>query len=268
MNDTKFYGIDFNTKEGEIAVYNMACNDMADISSQMLTLRSIYYAYDDCELCYTLFKFFEIFEDYHEAIVTMPCMKLFKIAVCKQLDNVISQISTNKDTICNCKEQATVDYIDDDGKINLIDDVTNGSLFNHYDHIVTNPYYLNQARGIRFNDIRDHEVLEDNHLAIIFNDEDKPITYNKEKETIYNTRRHYRLMNRNFLKMQIHSIFTEDEQTLEEAIVYRDMDMVIQEAKMWREYFRKPHAVVTAAIITLQKIGFLNDCIYDVVKFL
>lgn len=81
-------------------------------------------------------------------------------------------------------------------------------------------------------------------------------------------RLNYRLSQKNFL---IKEYVDEQESVSGEPLirVYRDIPALVNEIKLWLGYFEKPHeSIVSTTILSLQKKDMVNDCIYNIVKFI
>jgi hypothetical protein len=279
MKNYKFYTIDTTTDEGVDFIYNQLKHDLIDmISLDRRSQRAIHQAYSSCSFCYKMFSLFDILETYHDDIIRSPKLLSAKKVVRDKLDSFIEQLTQKhgKNTIyCVCRDTAQLDYIDNDtGRLHLTETPTTFSLFYHYDIISTSPYFINQAvintpidTHFDYPSAREYDVLtDDSFMDLIFNDQDKPKTYQKNIETPYNTRLHYRLKNKNFLKIKVHHNVDADDNIQSTATIYRDIDMIVSELKFWKNYFLQPHKVITT-VMALSK-GKLNmDCVYNIVKF-
>lgn len=263
-------GININTDEDKIEINKMLKKDLNEIININLSKKLIHVAYNHCRVCRTLFMLFEFFENYHDIIMILPEFHTLKKAISIKLDEFINKIISQKDTICSCNLRESVDYIDEyTGRIYLVEKLYEDSLHYHYDILCSNPYFVNQAYGKNyFNRISNCEVMDDNFLRIIFNEDDTLNPYDPQYETPYNTRIHYRLKNKNFLKLVLDTLITKDGKEFTDSIIYRDLDMVIDEIKFWREYFRQPHKCIIVTMMTLNRHGINMDCISNIIKFI
>lgn len=268
MTNYKF-GIDISTDDGKKDIIKKISNDMYDIVIRYRTTRTIHRAYSMCILCSTIFMLFEFFENYHDIIMILPELHKLKRVISIKLNEFLNTINSQKDTICLCNVTEAVDIDQDSGCIHYVGRIYDDSLHYHYELLSSSPYFLNQAEGwSHYRSFRNYEVMDDNFLQIIFNEDDTLNPYDPQYETPYNTRIHYRLKNKNFLKMAFHNIITIDDQKFTDCIIYRDLDMVVNEIKFWREYYRKPHKAITVTMMALNKCGINMDCIYNIIKFI
>jgi hypothetical protein len=191
----------------------------------------------------------------------------------KKIRTFIKEVQ-NQDDKCNCCIAEEIDYIDEDtGFIRLVEDEEERdpwkrSLINHYYRLVNEPNVLNEE--VVINDFWMKKInveYDDDHLGLIFNEDDKIMTYQGE-DTIYNTRQQYRIQQINFLKLSIKS-YISDNHTFVTSILElrRDKNAIIKELEFWNEYFSKPHTLLVTSVLSLKgKIN--NDCIYNVIGFL
>lgn len=275
----KLRNFDMNTKEGEEEIWKRFSKDAGMVFRNWHTGKIIHDIHIKCNNCFLLFKLFELLEDYHEAIVRLPKLIRFKRGLPKKIDELIRDINKYRDsgTLCKCEETQQVEYINqDNGLIALSHVAGEYSMFYHYNNLVLDPYYVNQltlanygAKVIAYG-CEPVTIIEDNFLDIIFNEQDTNRQYQPQQETPYNTRLHYRLKNRNFLKLKMHTMCldTEYEYNYTDVTLYRDYDMILKELEFWREYFTQPHTLILNTIIALGKKGLNNDCIYHISKYL
>jgi hypothetical protein len=270
MNNSKFSAIDIKTTEGQEQVLYMICEEIYDLlHNRRETDRIIHQAYLRCNLCSTVFRVFEILEDYHEFLISLSDYRIhrFKRVFAKKLDEFITTIEGGG-TVCVCRDTEIIDRIDEETGTMEGYNLIENELFMHYRNLTVAPYFLNQATGFHYDHQRNYDIIEDNFMGILFNEDDTTMTYNKQTETPYNIRRHYRLANKNFLRLEMHTTIMDEGGSYTTATIYRDIDIVVNEIKFWREYLRQPHKTVTSAIMALSNTKLCNDCIYNVVKFL
>ena len=258
--------------EEEINKYTADMNSILnDISINSITTRTIHDDYINCPRCFTTFLIFELIEKYHE-VLRSSYQYIKPYLVLKNRINEFIKTYENFNTDCRCCIKEEVDWIHQDkGTIFLVGgDEWKTTLFQHYSRLVTEPNVLNEELYWPYEYEQgedEYYTLDDYHLNIIFNEHDTIIPY-MGKNTIYNNRQQYRLKNRNFLKLILHTITSNDGTTKTFAELYRDKDAILQEFRFWKTYFDNSHEYLLVSILSLYKTNLNNDCIYNIIKFL
>lgn len=245
-------------------------------NEQFYSDRTIFDDYHDCQRCYKVFQILELLEKYHEFLKTHIKMFDSYFVLRKKIRTFIKEVQ-NQDDKCKCCISEEIDYIDEDtGFIRLTEDEDERdswkrSLINHYYRLVNEPNVLNEEvvnnSGCGWKNKINVVEYDDNHLGLIFNNDDQIQTYHGEY-TPYNTRQQYRLQQRNFLKLSINSYISNNHTFVTSVVeLHRDRNLIIKELEFWDEYFSKPHTLLVTSVLSLKgKIN--NDCIYNIIGFL
>lgn len=239
--------------------------DLSDRANVILfnryTQRTIHDDYINCKRCFSTFLILELLEKYHELLRWKPELIKPYIAIRKRIDVFITSYEEFTDD-CACCIKEEVDWIDQDtGRMFLVGgNEWETTLFQHYNRLVIEPDTLNE-------EIHEDNILYDNHFALIFNEDEEEDDTTHHK-TIYNTRQQYRLKNKNFLKLRLHTVFTEENTETTFAEIYRDREAIIQEFKFWKGYFAQQHEYIMISMLSLKKTTLNNDCIFNIIQFL
>lgn len=282
MNTMEYYSpytIELPSTDKETKKY------ISDISSRIYNMnhgryyytnRSIFDDYYECKQCYVTFQVLELIEKYHEFLKSCPELFDFYFVMRKKIRSFIKEVQSRVDK-CKCCIAMEIDSVDEDTGFIYLKEYEDdelevyqwkASLFRHYTRLLNEPNVLNEEIILKGSCNKKISLKEDdNHLGLIFNDDDKIHTY-QGQYTPYNTRYKYRLQQRNFLKLSIHS-YVSDNHTFVTSVaeLHRDNDAIVKELQFWDEYFSKTHTLLVTSVLSLKgKIN--NDCIYNIIGFL